>query len=298
MRDEESEEGFSMVDAVDVTILMQRDAHFSGSFPLMIEYYNAGGKGIHPEVELPRIEDLAKWEEASKENLAGMLLTGADAERVAEARKAYSQLREAAHAKKTTPAKLIADLILSEEEDPAEEIAAIVAQGPAIVPDLIHVMQAKDYYDPLFPGYGLAPVLVAHCLGKLGDRRAIATLFETIGTGDFFNEDTSCHALLEIGEPAKAFLLQILRGRPLTQDNERAALVLGYFEGDEEVAKACLEQLQDREVRKQEMLMTYLVLACGGLRNEEDRRAFRALGKEAAFASLQHDIEALAKAWV
>lgn len=297
--DFESEQA-PMIDALDADIVMHRDAHFGGKFEFMLEYYLKEGKGIHPEIETSRIEELAKIEQRSGENLAAVLLSGADAERVARARDAYRKLRDVYELSKakTTHAKLLADLILSEDDELTNEINAVVKAGSDIVPPLLHLIESKEFYDPLFPGYGMAPVYAAHCLGRLGDKRAIMGLFETIGHGDFFHEDTVCQALKEIGQPAKEFLLKVMSSRPLTEDNERAALALGYFRSDPEVAKACLGQLQLADVWPREMLASYLILACEGLTDKKDQSAFLALSKKPNIQlTLKRDIETVGKSW-
>lgn len=298
--EEEAEESFALSDAVDAEIIMHRDAHFGERFAFMLDYYRKSGKGVNPELEIPRIEELAKIEESSGENLAGVLLSGADADRVARAREAYRKLRSAIDLAngKPTHASLLAELILTEEEEMEQEMQAILAAGPSIVPALIQLIQSDEYYDALFPGYGMAPSLAAHCLGKLGDERSIKALFESLGHGDFFHEDTICHALQEIGEPAKQFLLKVLHSRPLNDDNERAALALGYFSSDSAVAKACLEELQDKAVLGCEPLATYLVLACGGLESPQDRKTLQSLAaSQEISSSLRRDIETIAKGW-
>jgi hypothetical protein len=299
--DMDSGEAYSLADALDVEILMHRDAHFGGQFPVMLEYYRNEGKGANPEFEIPRIEELQRMEQESGENLAALLLTGPDAERVAKTREAYRKLREVAESTqkgKPTHAQLLAHLILSEDSELTKEVAAIVAAGKDIVPALIQMIQSDDYYDPLFPGYGLAPTFAAHCLGKLGDERAIPILFGCIGKSDFFNEDTLCQALHAIGAPARTFLLKIVQGRPLNEDNVCAALALSYFDNDPEVAKACLQQLQQDDVLKNEPLATYLLMACFGLQSASERKAFADLTKRKDFPeSLKRDAKTIFAQW-
>ncbi len=180
-----SDETYDLADAEDVEILMHRDAHFGGSFPLMFDYYARDGKGVNQEFSLDRMERLHQAETASGQDLASMVLSGADAEKVAQVRRVYHGLRkiyELDDSENPHP-KLLADLILSEEEQPNDEIEAIVEQGSAIVPTLIQLLQAREFYDPLFPGYGFAPALAAQCLGRIKDYRAVAPLFEAIDAG-------------------------------------------------------------------------------------------------------------------
>ena len=267
--EEEEISDFSLAESMDKAILMHRDAHFGGSFSIMIDYYEKGGKGVIPEFDLDRIQELASIEARTRQNLAATLLSGPEAEKVSRARDAYQKLKDLYEAKgKNKYPSLIADLILSEEEDPQETMATIVAEKGAIVPSLILLLTSEELNDPLFPGYGLAPALAAKCLGMIGDKRAIISLYEAIGESDFFNEDYVLDALKNIGQPAKEFLLKVLHGRPLNFDNERAAIALVEFRHDPEVAKACFDLLQDPEAQKDIPLCTYLTLACEGLKNK------------------------------
>lgn len=302
--DDENDLGLSFADATDIGILMHRDVHFGGQFESMLEYYNKYGKGINPDFELTRISALDEIEKRIKQNLAPLLLSGADAEKVARAKEAYKKLRSVYEQKKPSSSSkpnfplLIANLILSEEESPEEEIAAIVAQKGAIVPALIDLLRSEDYSDPLFPGYGLAPNLAVKCLGLIGDKRAIIALFETIGEGDFFSEDMALDALKAIGAPAKEFLLRVLHGQPITYDNERAAIALSRFRNDPEVAMRCLEMLKTLDLKKHFLLADYLVLVCEGLSNPEERKEFHRLAELATTPpALQRDIQAMVKEW-
>lgn len=284
--------------AEDLSILMHREAHFGGSFPLMIEYYTNQGKGISQEFEVERIQELADYELRANVNLATLLLSGADAEKIKRILDVYKSLRklyEEENSAKLGP-KLIADLILSEEEIPQEEMDAIVAQKGTIVPLLVDLLRSEDFYDPLFPGYGLTPAFAAQCLGRIGDKRALISLFEEIGEEDFFSEDPLLDALKNIGEPAKVFLLKILRSRPINFDNERAAIALVRFKEDPEVAHQCLEMLLQAEVWQEPALALHLILACEGLKDPKDQAQFVKLIEEPKFPKMLHqDLCAIAK---
>lgn len=256
------EDEFNLTDALDTSILMHRDAHFGGSFALMIDYYERGGKGVNEEFDLERIKQLALLEKEMNQNLAATLLSGPEAEKVAHSLETYKTLRDLYENENpyNKHPKLLADLILTEEEEPTEEIQAVVKEKGAIVKALVDLIHAEEFHDPLFPGYGKAPVLAAKCLGLIGDKKGIVALFEALDGGDFFDEDIALLALKSIGAPAKEFLLKVLHGRPLTADNERAALALIQFKDDPEVQKIALEMLQDPAVRKNPLLPVYLIL--------------------------------------
>ncbi len=245
-------------------VLMHRDAHFGGRFSIMIDYYEKGGKGACQDIEIKDIYDLAELEKQGEQNLAPLLLSGADAEKVAHSRDTYKKLRDLYNDESLAAKypRLLADLILSEEEDPIEEIEAIVKEKGKIIPAILEIMRNDELSDPLFPGYGHAPALAAKCLGRIGDKRAIYTLFQLIGEGDFDEEAMAIEALSKMGTPAKEFLLQVVKGRPLNMDNERAAIALLAFKDDPEVAKVCSQLLSDPDVKKEPILTSYLGFVC------------------------------------
>lgn len=288
----------SMANAEDHLILMHRDAHFGGSFEVMLQYYEEDGKGAMQEFDLARMRELEELERQAGKDLAGTFLSGAEAEKVAAARTAYKSLREIYENKKeTNPCpRLIADLILSEDEHPQAEIDAIVSQKAFIVPSLIDLMRSEDFYDPLFPGYGQAPTLAAHCLGLIGDKRAMFSLFEAIGEANFFSEDYVLDALKQIGAPAKEFLMRVVQSEPINFDNERAAIALARFKEDPEVAACCFKMLSKPTVWKDPALAVHLILACEGLQDPQDRQQFAALATNPAFPKiLVSDIKLISK---
>ncbi len=67
---------------------------FGGKFDFMLDYYVKEGKGVNPDFEIARIRELQVLETGMQQNLAGVLLSGPDAERVAEAKEAYKKLRD------------------------------------------------------------------------------------------------------------------------------------------------------------------------------------------------------------
>lgn len=293
-------EQFPLVDAIDHEILMHRDAHFGGLFPIMLDYYRQEKKGIQPEFDIARIERLAALEDQVKQNLAAIFLAAPEMQKVADSREAYQRLRAIYEVKnpKTRYPRLIADLILSEEEEPEAEIASIAAEKDKIVPALIDLLSSEELYDPLFPGYGQAPFLAVECLGRIGDKRAIISLFETLGHGDFFADEQIVKALKTIGKPARDFLLHVVKGHPITEDNEKAAIALIAFKEDAEVANCCFDLLQKTDVQKDPCLPTYLVLACLGLEDPIKRESFKQMAQDTKLPSLlREDIKGVIHDW-
>jgi len=293
-------EKFPLKDEIISSILMHRDAHFGGKFEIMIDYYQQGGKGVCPDFTLEQIYELDLFEKKASQNLAALLLSGSEAEHVQRAKTTYKRLRDLYknNDEAAQQSKIIADLILSEEEEPQAEIAAILSNKESIVPALIQLIRSEDYYDPLFPGYGQAPLLAIKCLGLIGDRRAMMSLYELIGRTEVFDEECAIFALGIIGDAAKEFLLKILKSKPITEDNERAAIGLIQFKDIPEVAHTCFELLKEPAVRASIPFSTYLVLACEGLISKEDREAFAKLVQDPATPSILHvDIKAVVRGW-
>lgn len=182
--DDDNFEEFPIAYSIDNAILMHRDAHFGGDFDVMIDYYQKEGRGVCKDFDIERIQQMAHTEKSSGKNLSPLMLSGPEAEKVADARKTYQELREVCENKKATNTvpRLIAELILAENDEIPQAIKAVVAEKTAAVPALIDLLRSEDFYDPLNPGYGEAPALAAKCLGQIGDKRAIISLFEAIGS--------------------------------------------------------------------------------------------------------------------
>ncbi|MBA3815084.1 MAG: HEAT repeat domain-containing protein [Parachlamydiaceae bacterium] len=301
MHQEENEDfdNFPITYSIDNQILMHREAHFGGDFALMLDYYTNEGKGVNKEFELSRIEELAKLEQQTGKDLVTFMLSGPEIEKIGKAKKAYKDLREVYSVKnpKNKIPKLIVDLIFAENADTDISVEAAIAEKSAIVPALVDLLRNEDYYDPLFPGYGQARALAARCLGKIEDKRAIISLYESIGEGDFFDDDLILSALHSIGEPAKSFLLKVVHGQPINHDNEQAAIALINFKEDPEVSLACLSILKEIDITKHEALATYLVLACEGLPKASQTQLIELADKLNTPKTIKQDIKVLANFW-
>ncbi|MBS0623852.1 MAG: hypothetical protein JSS62_04440 [Verrucomicrobia bacterium] len=271
---EYEEEGFDLTDEMDHMILMHRDAHFGGDFQVMLDYYQSEAIGIDPDIDYDRICYLQRVEQELGQNLAPLMLSAGEAEQVGRCRTAYTGLKEVYETEQDdySAAQLVADLILSEEEEPIQEIEAVCQYGAGIVPLLIDLIRSDDAYSALFPGYGYAPYLAAICLGKLHDPRALIPLFEMFHKQAIFDDEALLEAFEEFGEPAKQFLLQRVKGKPITLDNTHAAFALCVFSSDLEVSSTALELLKDADVQRHSLLSTYLLCLCEALQTSDKRQ--------------------------
>lgn len=285
------------IEEQDGLILMQRDAHFGGSFAAMLEYYAEEGIGVQPELDPGRIEELAQLEEELGEDLSPRLLSPEELKKVARAKQAYTALRNF-YEGGSEEEQLLADLILTEEEMPEGILDALEKRGSSVVPLLIGVVRREEFYDPLFPGYGFAPCLAALALGRLGDPKAVVPLFEMLSREMLFEEGVVLEALEQLGDPAKEFLLKTLRGRPLTQDAVHAAFALSAFSVDPEVGEEALKQLEDGEVRTRPLLALYLVALAASLERADLRARFAELVKRPELsAEVRREMEQILKEW-
>ena len=297
----EYEGGCVLTDEIDHLILMHRDAHFGGDFDVMLKYYEAEDSiGIHPDFDPERIEYLGQVEKELGDDLAPLILTGVEAEKVGRSRLAYAKLKEIYEMDSepdSTP-RLLADLILSEEEEPEQEMDAVVSQGTFILPDLFVILKADEFYDSLFPGYGYAPYLAIQCIGKIGDPSGIVPLFESLAKQTIFDEMVAVDAMVEIGGAAKNFLLKILKSRPVTQDNSNAAFALTAFAHDPQVALACLQQLSDPDVQDKPLVRMYLINNCDALKTTPYRAEFIQMAQDPLLPSqMRSEMQILIEEW-
>jgi hypothetical protein len=291
-----------LIDEEDKDILMHRDAHFGGSFSTMLEYYADSKKGAVLDVSLKRINYLKESEEKLNKNLAPLLLNGPDAEKVHQAKKMYSDLRavlEKSKDKNSISAQ-IAALILSESEDFEEDARTISALGEKVIPYLIEIIESSYLSDPLFPGYGFAPVIAAFALGQLKAEKAIEPLFLLMKQNPDEYELFVLPTLAAIGEKAKDFLVRIVKSRPINPTNAQAAYALLQFQENDtsgEIATLCLEQLQDKAAQKDKSFPLYLIAGCESLPSHL-RKEFENLAKSAELSSdAKDELNFILKQW-
>lgn len=245
-----------LADESDLQILMHRDSHFGKNFAIMLDYYEKEGVGCHPEIDIKRIYEMQKMEEALGEDLSDKLLPDNERERVNKMRKLYQDLRDNCK-KGDRLSELLSDLLLSEGEDPQQEINALAKV--ATVEPLLNLLGSETFYDPLSPGYGRAPMLAAQTLAKIGDPKAILPLFIALRHEDFFYEEEILSALCSFGKEAQTFLTKVVGQKPLSIDNETAARALSYFSTETDVINRALSLLQDPEIRTNHALASYLI---------------------------------------
>ncbi|MCB1106525.1 MAG: HEAT repeat domain-containing protein [Chlamydiia bacterium] len=289
----------SVVDAIDMEILMHRDAHFSGSFDVMLEYYKQSGVGTMPDFEIEEIQRLQTMESELGQNLSEIYLPDAAKDAVIASKALYQEFRRVYSDEKVKKENLlISDLILSEEEHPEKEIRALIQEGKKMVPLLIHLISSDLFYDPLFPGYGRSPIFAAQCLGKIQDERAIPPLFEALGQENFFTDEEIIYALASFGDRSKSFLLKRLKQDPLSKDNEYAAIALSGFTEDKEIATAALEVLEKKETLKRPLFASYLIFACSDLTKASMQERFINLSKQKKLPeSIRHEMMTVIKNW-
>lgn len=288
-----------VIDAIDMEILMHRDAHFGSNFEVMIEYYTQNGVGMMPDFKITQIKKLQNLEREIKQNLSDLYLPEPAKKIVKNAQELYQSLRDVySQDPPNQTGILISDLILSEELLPKKEIQALADQGSSVVPALIHLLSSPSFYDPFYPGYGRTPIFVAKCLAKIQDERAIPHLFEAIGHENFFTDEEIINALRSFGEKAKAFLINIVQSEPLSKDNEHAAIALNAFEEDPQIAKSALKVLQKEDIIKRPTLAAYLIFACHHLNEAKDREDFIVISKKKTLSKeLAREMQLIIKSW-
>lgn len=287
-----------LLDTIDIEILMHRDVHFGGNFGIMLDYYKKNGIGSMPDFDETRIYELKLAEEQQEGDLSEAMLPDLAKTQVEKAKEMYRELRSVYEEDKGEIATLLSDLILAEDDDPKEEIEAIVHKSDSIVMPLCELLGTDLLFDPLYPGYGRAPILAAKCLEKIQDTRAIDPLFQALGQDNFFTDEAIIHALVSFGGQAKAFLIQRLTDLPYSKDNERAAIALAAFQLDEEIANAFMQVLRSEDLAKHVPLGIYAACGLTELENESLREEFMLLGeRDTLHAQVKDEIKLISSIW-
>ncbi len=290
----------SLKNHLDCEILLHRNSHFGGQFATMIAYYRSEGKGIQIEFPLARLEKLARIEQKLGMDLAQLLLNPLQNARLKSAQGAYHSVRTrlALGQNPRSAEHSLARLILSDREEPIEQLRAVEQLGGDAVAPLIELFSAREFYDPLYPGFGLAPELAAKCLGLIKDPRAIPALFAQLGNLSFFTEDVVLEALRKIGEPSRDYLLDKLQMLPITEENQKAALALVHFRRDFEVAATGFRLLTDERVRERSGFANFLVMICEGLAGTSLAASFQRLQDDESIPQLlRHDVREVIQTW-
>lgn len=284
----------------DRAILLHRDCHFSGHFATMIAYYRGDNRGVQPEFSKERLQWLARTESKLGIDLAKILFAEKHREKVRAMRREYAVLSARARTQSSAdePAQALAQLILAKSEEPIEQLTALERLGTRAVPCLIELFRNNTFYDPLSPGFGLAPELAAKCLGSIADTRAIAELFAKLGDVGFFTQDVVFEALRKIGEPSRDFLLQKLQARPFTEDNQKAAFALVHFREDFEVAATGFRLLTSELIEDRPCFLNSLVMICEGLEGTSLAPLFQQLQDDDRLPQLiRQDVREVIENW-
>ncbi len=259
-----------LLDTIDLEILMHKDAHFGGSFEVMLDYYSEEGLGVQEEFDLERIKELSAFDKEGY--LSEEILPELAKNDVTFSKELYTKLRDC-YEQDDELLKRLSDLILTESYDPKEEIQALSNFHQRAVKPLLEIIVQDHFYNPLNPGYGRAPINAALTLKKIGDKEAIPYLFNALGKS-FTADEVLIDALISFGPAGEEFLQSRLKGTPYTKDNYLAAMALSSFAVNDETAKLALSLLEEPSTFNHSSYSSYLICICEGLENEEDRKKF------------------------
>ncbi len=289
-----------LLDEEDILILMNRDVHFGGNFKIMINYYEDEDHiGINEEFKLDRLKELALIEEHLQENLSDTLLSEPNQQKIKVMQQLYAHFRDSYENDNITHvARLLSDLILTENENPTHEMKALVEKKEESIPLLIKLIESDTFFDHLSPGYGRAPELAARCLEIMQDRVALKPLFTAIRGKNFFQDEAFSRAITSFGNDGKEFLISILKSRPLSYDHEKALITLLRFTPNNKTALEAFSLLKESNLSAQSSLFNYLLLACEGLKEPSLREELINHVSLKKLSSLQkEDLDHIIKSW-
>ncbi len=243
----ETGDSFGVIEEEDRRILLHRESHFGGSFPVMLEYYERGdARGIHDEISLSRIAFLADVEKRLGRDIAPLILSGADAEKIAWSKKMYGDIQKTAQ--DNPQASLYSTLILHEEEELqfTDKELMMLAQKPSI---LIMLASSDEFRDELAPGYGKAPFEAIRLIGRLKIKDAKEPLLRLLSIAEGEEEEELLIALSSLGDELLEQACSFLSSKPLTPFHEKMALLLLQFLPDPRVAVCAAKLLLDKEIQ-------------------------------------------------
>ena len=84
---------------------------------------------------------------------------------------------------------------------------------------------------------------------------------------------------------------------PITKENEQAAIALIGFKDDPEIAKICLQMLQEN-ISGKPIFSAYLVMGCHGLEEHQDQEEFIKLSQRPNLSrDIQQEMDVIIKKW-
>lgn len=252
-----TEEMLPLFDEEYQYILMQRDVHFGQNFDVMLKYYEQeDAPGIDENIDVSKIRELKEREKQLGKNIAPLLLSGHEMEKIAYFRTLYRQFEDVyALAPPHSTEKLLVSLFLS--DGTWEELVNNVDGSSIDKPELLcEVLADERFSDPLAPGFGTVPQAVARLLGKIGSKSAMYALFQVVGTLNFALEEEVLHALKAIGTLVRDFCITKVLSDVVSKDHEKALIVLHEFIPDEKV-RECARTFLEREKVKDVVVREY-----------------------------------------
>jgi hypothetical protein len=289
-------EAFQIVDEEDREILLQRDAHFGGSFIAMQEHYEKfsgqdmpGYYGVLETISLSRILFLADVERRLGKNLAPKILSGSDAEHVALARTAYERIAQLSNEPFSIPLQLFLDCTNSfGERSLTQEEKDTLRRNPKL---LLELAAADQFRDSLFPGFGYAPLRALKWLVEAHVEEALPLCFNLLAVAQEEEEEELFSLIPKFGGEAFEYARRTFLSRPVTPFHEKLMLVLLHFSAiyEKEVKALLIQQVATSDIYHYPTILRWIVVGIGDLDQETRKTA-----KEKLLAHpLPHEIEQL-----
>lgn len=261
-----------LLDQEDITLIMQREVHFDGSFEEMLDYFqDLKLLEIREDISIDRIEALMDMENDGVNLLS--LLDDSDIETIEEYKVLYEKIRNKANDMSNPEEAAVATFILDSEILDEDAIEHIATYGNKIVSYLIDIIDSEEMYSYLAPGQGHAPAFAAKALKKIGNSNAIISVFTKILNVDQFTEGAFLSYLKSFPPKIEKVIENILKRDFWSKDHDIALAIAIGLDFNKKISDMCFEILQDEKkcpsnVTSQIYLAT---LAEGDLDNPQNR---------------------------
>ena len=278
------------LDELDVSLLMQKNIHFGGSFQEMLEYYQDVSLLEHrDDIDIDRVSYLKEVEDAGTD--LEELLDEQTLEEIEDKKSLYSQIEDQAADSNNPEEQAIANLILCSEFDVEDEIITAANLGDDIVPYVLKIIERDDFYSKISPGQGRAPASAIRVLIALRDNSAILLLFSRMFNISTYTEGVFMQYFREFEAETKELIRRMLSGKTWSLDHERALSIATYLSFNQEIADECFAIIKDQSrCPKDEAYQTYLALVSNGDFDFPQNRKEDIIGLDHIEASVKNTI--------
>jgi hypothetical protein len=247
-------------------ILLHKKVHFGDSFDVMLKYYEEEEHiGIINGITKKDIIDVYQMV-LQDETLEDKLVDNHHLDQIEHALEQYRSIKTLIEIKGeyNDIYQLFVDLVFSENDKEGYIETILNHKHKDIVLDQASkIIEDPRYYSNLSPGYGFLPISMMKLVGRTKDKRWMKPLFNALLRYGSSYDDVILTVMAGYHDQVKQSMLQKLQSTPYSKDNERAALILGVSNLNNEernvIYSFLLQQMEVIPVMLSEYVLSLLI---------------------------------------